>query len=266
MRKSSIRIKRVMLLLAITGGLFLDFLSTSGEAKSGNSSEGVTDTALLKGIRTSDLLGMEVKSAQDENVGKVEDLLLDLSKGRVNSLVISTGGVLGAGKKHIALPLHHFRYSEKERSLYINVDSDVLKNMPATNFNKVSENEATDPAARAEQTSRAHAAENTAPEAVNVDNTRQNIRDRNDQSLTPDDQSNAQGDRDVTQEIRRNVVADDTLSFTAKNIKIITREGVVTLRGIVKTDHEKDRIASIAKESSGGNRVDNQLEVKEKKI
>jgi hypothetical protein len=65
------------------------------------------------------------------------------------------------------------------------------------------------------------------------DNTGKNVRDRDSNNLTPLDQSESESDRTITQEIRKAVMADDSLSTNAKNIKIITINGVVTLRGPV---------------------------------
>ena len=56
-------------------------------------------------------------------------------------------------------------------------------------------------------------------------------------------------------------MADDQLSMLAKNVKIITNEGAVTLRGPVKSSEEKAQIASVAKGVAGVKQVDNQLEV-----
>jgi osmotically-inducible protein OsmY len=94
-----------------------------------------------------------------------------------------------------------------------------------------------------------------------ADNTGKNVRDRNDATLTPGDQSNDKADVKITQEIRKAIVADDSLSTNAHNVKIITADGVVTLRGPVKTPQEKVAIAEKAKQIAGVNRVDNQLEV-----
>ena len=94
------------------------------------------------------------------------------------------------------------------------------------------------------------------------DNTGRNVRDRSGTTLTPGDQSESEADRTLTQEIRRAVVADDSLSTTAKNVKIITVDGVVTLRGPVNSPHEKQVIAAKAQQIAGVNKVDNQLEVK----
>jgi hyperosmotically inducible periplasmic protein len=94
------------------------------------------------------------------------------------------------------------------------------------------------------------------------DNSRVNARDKSGKTLTPMDQGPSAGDRKITQQIRQAVVKDGSLSFTAKNVKIITINGKVTLRGPVKTDAERSSIEAAAKGVSGVGEVDNQLEVK----
>lgn len=97
---------------------------------------------------------------------------------------------------------------------------------------------------------------------VAADNTGKNERDRSGQSKTSGDQSNSPEDIKITAAIRRAVVGDHTLSMTAKNVKIITANGVVTLRGPVNSDAEKATIAKLAKASAGKAKIENQLEVK----
>ncbi|WP_437886410.1 BON domain-containing protein [Sorangium sp. So ce307] len=105
----------------------------------------------------------------------------------------------------------------------------------------------------------AQRANNPTPAAA--DNTDKNDRDRDPAALTPGDQGENEADRTITQKIRQAVVANDTLSMNAKNVKIITNGQVVTLRGPVKSDKEKADIAAIAQGIPGVQRVDNQLEV-----
>ncbi|HEY8515471.1 MAG TPA: BON domain-containing protein [Candidatus Binatia bacterium] len=93
------------------------------------------------------------------------------------------------------------------------------------------------------------------------DNTGRNVRDRNDAAVTPMDQGNNAQDLELTQRIRREVVSDDNLSTKAHNVKIVTSNGVVTLRGPVESDEEKERIASVAKKIAGDGNVRDQLEV-----
>jgi hyperosmotically inducible protein len=97
--------------------------------------------------------------------------------------------------------------------------------------------------------------------AVEPDNSGRNMRDRDDQNKTTGDQSENEVDRTITQNIRRAVTADDSLSTNAKNVKIITNDGTVTLRGPVKSEKEKAEIEAKAKQVAGVKRVDNQLEV-----
>src|SRR3984957_1497246 len=94
-----------------------------------------------------------------------------------------------------------------------------------------------------------------------ADNTAVNQRDSGHETLTPMDQSNKPSDIKMTQEIRRAIVKDDALSTDAKNIKIITIDGAVTLRGPVKTDQEKADIAAKVAQVAGGSTVHNDLEV-----
>jgi osmotically-inducible protein OsmY len=93
------------------------------------------------------------------------------------------------------------------------------------------------------------------------DNTGVNERDRDGGTLTPTDQAENEADRGVTQRVRQSIVEDDSLSLTARNVKIVTVNGVVTLRGPVENSQEKSTIESKAQLVAGVTRVDNQLEV-----
>src|SRR6185436_4612669 len=100
-----------------------------------------------------------------------------------------------------------------------------------------------------------------ADERKDADDTGKNVRDRGDRTLTPTDQGASQGDRTITQDIRKALTEKDDLSMNAKNVKIITVDGVVTLRGPVKSAQEKTTIAGIARKAPGVKRVDDQIEV-----
>jgi hyperosmotically inducible protein len=93
------------------------------------------------------------------------------------------------------------------------------------------------------------------------DNTERNVRDRSGETLTPGDQSESEADRTLTQRVRQAVVADDSLSTNAHNVKIITSNGVVTLRGPVNSAQEKANIEAKAQQIAGTTKVKNQLEI-----
>jgi osmotically-inducible protein OsmY len=95
------------------------------------------------------------------------------------------------------------------------------------------------------------------------DDTDVNVRDRSGETLTTSgDQAERAADRTLTQRIRQAIVADESLSTTAKNVKVMMINGVVTLRGPVHSLQEKGSIAATAQHITGTNNVDNQLEIK----
>ena len=93
------------------------------------------------------------------------------------------------------------------------------------------------------------------------DNTGRNVQDRSGATLAPGDQSESETDRTLTQQVRQAVGADASLSTNAHNIKIITINGVVTLRGPVNSPQEKANIDAKAQQIAGATKVDNQLEI-----
>lgn len=97
--------------------------------------------------------------------------------------------------------------------------------------------------------------------AVEPDNSGRNVRDRDNQTKTSGDQAENEADRAISQNIRAAITADDSLSTNGKNVKIITSDGTVTLRGPVKSDKEKADIEAKAKQIAGVKKVDNQLEI-----
>lgn len=100
---------------------------------------------------------------------------------------------------------------------------------------------------------------------ADADNTARNRRDASGNTKTSMDQSESSEHIKMTADIRRAVVGDDTLSTTAQNCKIITDEGgMVTLRGPVTTQAEKDNIGAKARMLAGNERVNNELEVETK--
>jgi osmotically-inducible protein OsmY len=95
------------------------------------------------------------------------------------------------------------------------------------------------------------------------DNSGVNQRDANrDATKTPIDQNENQADIDRTAEIRKRIVDTPDMSIDGQNVKVITANGKVTLRGPVNSEAERDTIAKIATAVAGEGNVDNQLEVK----
>ena len=98
--------------------------------------------------------------------------------------------------------------------------------------------------------------------ATDADNTARNVRDRDHAEVTPPDQSTRADDIALTRRIRQAIIAHKSLSVNAHNVKIITVNGHVVLRGPVKTEEEKRIIEELAVTEATAANVDNQLEVK----
>jgi hypothetical protein len=87
--------------------------------------------------------------------------------------------------------------------------------------------------------------------ATPPDNTKTNKRDRSPSATTADQQKNNVNDRELTQKIRKAVMADKSLSTYAHNVKIVSQNGTVTLKGPVRSEDEKKAIMAKAVEVAG---------------
>ena len=143
--------------------------------------------------------------------------------------------------------------------------SDTTTPAPATNASVSNPREVQplSPASR-DTESRRYGAETNNASRQDANNTGRNVRDRSDTTLTPFDQGASEADRELTRKLRAAIVDNDQLSADAKNIKIITRNGKVTLRGPVASEQERMTIGTIL-EKAGATSVENQLEVKDSK-
>ena len=100
---------------------------------------------------------------------------------------------------------------------------------------------------------------------VPSDNTKVNQRDRYQAQVTADQQKENKSDRELARQIRRAIVKDKSLSSYAHNIKVISQNGTVTLKGPVRSEEEKQAIETKAKEVAGSTAtVNNQIEVQPK--
>jgi hyperosmotically inducible periplasmic protein len=100
-----------------------------------------------------------------------------------------------------------------------------------------------------------------------ADNTKVNQRDREKTEPTPDQQKENKSDRELARQVRRALVKDKSLSTYAHNIKVIARDGMVTLKGPVRSDEEKQAVEAKAAEAAGGtDKIKSEVEVSAKKI
>jgi sporulation protein YlmC with PRC-barrel domain len=210
--------------------------------------------------KASKLIGTAAHNLQNEKLGKVEDILVDLPAGRIVAVVLSSGGFLGMGDELSAVPPTALRFNENRDTLQLDASKEMLASAPHFTANQWPD--FTQPAYasgvyRAYKVNPYFASEaDTQP-----DNTALNVRDRKGSTLTPLDQGNSEADTDMTAQIRKGILAGKDMSVNARNVKIITNKGHVTLRGPVRSEEEKRVIGEIANRIARSENVDNQLEV-----
>jgi len=99
-------------------------------------------------------------------------------------------------------------------------------------------------------------------QSPSADNTKVNKRDRAAGEVTADQAKNNASDRDTMQKIRKSLVDDKSLSTYAHNVKVISQNGKVTLKGPVRSEEEKKSVEQKAADVAGAGNVTNQLTVK----
>ena len=93
------------------------------------------------------------------------------------------------------------------------------------------------------------------------DNTKVNQRDNGTTQPTAEQQKDNPSDRNITQQIRQSLMKDKSLSTYAHNVKIISQNGVVTLKGVVRSDEEKQTVEAKAAEIVGKEKLTSELAV-----
>lgn len=205
------------------------------------------------------VMGQPVSNLQDEKIGSVEDLVIDLPSGRVIAVIVSSGGFLGLGDALSVVPPAALRQNAANDGLRLDTTKEALTQAP-----RFKKGEWPDfaQAGYAEGMQRAYrtkgSATSLAPAGADADNA---VRNADNRSLTAADQGNSTADVKLTQEIRQGVMAAAGLSTNARNVKIITAKGRVTLRGPVASLEEKNLVGQIANGAAGVANVDNQIEV-----
>ena len=105
---------------------------------------------------------------------------------------------------------------------------------------------------------------NAQEKGTETDNTKVNKRDRKTGAVTADQQKENEGDRELTANIRKALMDNKELSTYAHNVKIVSRNGVVTLKGPVRSEDEKKAVEAKATEIAGAGKVKNMISVKPK--
>ena len=82
------------------------------------------------------VIGSKVVNQQAEDLGKIEDIVVDVEAGRIAYAVLSFGGFLGMGDKYFAIPWEAFRFNVTDKRAKLNVDKKLLENAPGFDKDK----------------------------------------------------------------------------------------------------------------------------------
>jgi sporulation protein YlmC with PRC-barrel domain len=83
-------------------------------------------------LSSSALIGTVVKNTQGEELGKIQELMIDPQSGRISSAVLSFGGVLGMNEKRIEIPWDTLRVGLAKKELIVEMDKEQLQPAPST--------------------------------------------------------------------------------------------------------------------------------------
>ncbi len=81
-------------------------------------------------LSASTITGDDVCNMQDEELGKIQDLMLDVSEGRIRYAVLASGGFLGMGDRLFAVPWKALKHDKANHRFMLDVDIERLKNAP----------------------------------------------------------------------------------------------------------------------------------------
>jgi sporulation protein YlmC with PRC-barrel domain len=130
--------------LQLIAGALVSTIGLTSYAQSGNSEAAGRSAAATQSsgaqarspdLRATELIGTEVKNTQGENMGSIEDLIVDPVSQRVHYAVLSFGGFLGMGDKLFAFPVNSFAAGKKQNELVLNVEKEKLKDAPGFDRN-----------------------------------------------------------------------------------------------------------------------------------
>src|SRR5262245_55730044 len=96
-------------------------------------------TPLRMLVKASDIIGLEVRNYQDEKLGKIEDLVVDVGPDRITGLLVGVGGILGVGDKPVVVPMSAFHYDSDKKLLHLDSTKDALKAAPRFEIGKWTE-------------------------------------------------------------------------------------------------------------------------------
>ena len=98
----------------------------------------------LKYLTASSIIGDKVRNGKDESMGEINDIMIDITTGKIDYVIIELGGFLGMGTKYFAIPFGMLQVDTDKKMFVFNQEKEMLENAPGfdqdhwpdTNFHK----------------------------------------------------------------------------------------------------------------------------------
>jgi len=209
-------------------------------------------------VRADKIMGLTARNPQNERLGKVENLVVDLSAGRVVEVMIASGRYLGIKEELSAVPPQAFRYQPEKALLTLDTTKETLKYAP--HFKPGDWRNSADNSASLAGVYNAYGVPPYFTQG-SPDTTPQNIAPK--ETTLPANTGGTLSDETITSRIQVLILTTDGLSMGAREVRVTTQSGRVTLRGIVSSEREKKQVGDLAATVVEADHVDNQIEVRD---
>lgn len=105
------------------------------ENLTGVNREGAHPNIPLRYLTASSIIGDKVYNDKNENMGKIEDIMLDITKGTIEYVVIEFGGFLTIGEKYFAIPFSLLKVDPERKAFVFNQSREMLEKAPGFDLN-----------------------------------------------------------------------------------------------------------------------------------
>lgn len=210
--------------------------------------------------RASKIIGQDVRNLNDEKIGKVEDLVVNLTSSGNAYAILSIGGFLGVGDQLIVVPMSHLQYQHEPNRFVLNVDRAALKDAPVYDRKNVPNWNDTEWNRKLESYygltnshNLKHYRDNPRHDGLGTTTTREPLPNK----------GTVRTDAELTRAVRDELYQSN-ISTLANQVQVSSQNGVITLMGEVQSETARLEIINKVKQVTGSKLVVDQLIVARK--
>jgi sporulation protein YlmC with PRC-barrel domain len=253
----------------------------SGQGQISKDTQPAVTPGAASNLKASTILGMAVRNDAGDHLGKVQDLIISFDSRSVPFAIVEYGGAIGIGATHVAVPLSDFKLSLESRQLILAATREQFQSAstsPTGGWMAVAGEDWMKTVDRFYGQPSANQGRFERHEATALTEGREPVRNATEPKTPPDLEQNkpvatpaepsglstttAPADKYITD--KANAVIRQELGQSASDVNVSFKDGVVTLKGKVESEEQKQAIENQIKALAGVNRVQNDLEISSK--